>query len=812
MSAAAEGSASTPGAESTASGSRKVGLSCAECRRSKLKCDRTFPCQSCVRRGCSAICPNGTLAATKGNKVLMAHAQRLTDQVKSMAEKIKQLEQALANAEERSDSTKQTPTLGESSRLSDGPPDIHELFDTEGHIHEATDALGSLSIGQFGQVRYHGESAGSEYFQQLLTPSSISRPASTSPRDLDLPVEITELCNAYPFGLRENPYTKYIFLPCIPSRELALHLVGLYYEKVAWICNPIVRNDFMSGIIDILYGRSGHPNLDRIHSHTLSVFFILLALGALSDSEPSAQRTAELYSALARAALCLDSIFNEATCSTVQALFLTTRFTYEQERPNNEERWLLTGLCVRVGQIIGLQRDSAGWSLDPEEVQRRRVLFWELFSFDAWSSIVIGRPPALSINHIDCKFPEDNDIVITPSGNAEMGWYNWKFRYVASCMSACVSHAFNTRQPSYPMVLELDRKIRNVVVPSHLQAPPGALEVACAWSSDSEKAMQQYCALFLRESNLLHLHRGYFAQAIKESPDDPLKHKFSRSVTAAYHSSRQLVSNLKSLYTVHPGPVGRQQWFWSSFFSSCVVLGALAAETPRCPYAQNASKELNDALALYEQVPEARRSPTTLTALQKLRHRTTAAMAAMQAGGLPLRVSHDPSLPDELEVLKGRKSIITNSSPSNSPPMRSSPYLYTTLSHSSEEFTEQLGLAPQPPLMNYMGPQFDSESSGPSAHYTAGATTSDRFGGGFTFFDPNVGSQTVSLPEYITHPASVDPSRSRQLGVSARHPQRQQFHQSQRPVVAPDAAVEQSQNREEVWQQFVHHLNMSRDT
>src|SRR5712675_2700629 len=76
----------------------KLGLSCAECRRSvtythseileasnsphrmfrsKLKCDRcvllstrwrpvssepeqrVFPCQSCIRRGCAAICPDG---------------------------------------------------------------------------------------------------------------------------------------------------------------------------------------------------------------------------------------------------------------------------------------------------------------------------------------------------------------------------------------------------------------------------------------------------------------------------------------------------------------------------------------------------------------------------------------------------------------------------------------------------------------------------------------------------------------------------------------------------------------------------------
>lgn len=76
---------------------RKAGLSCAECRRSKLKCDRVFPCQSCIRRGCAHLCPNGTLAATKGNKVLMAHANRLTEQVKILTKRVHELESALAS-------------------------------------------------------------------------------------------------------------------------------------------------------------------------------------------------------------------------------------------------------------------------------------------------------------------------------------------------------------------------------------------------------------------------------------------------------------------------------------------------------------------------------------------------------------------------------------------------------------------------------------------------------------------------------------------------------------------------------------------
>lgn len=31
------------------------------------------------------------------------------------------------------------------------------------------------------------------------------------------------------------------------------------------------------------------------------------------------------------------------------------------------------------------ERDSAGWNLPPEEVQRRRNMFWELYTYDAWT-------------------------------------------------------------------------------------------------------------------------------------------------------------------------------------------------------------------------------------------------------------------------------------------------------------------------------------------------------------------------------------------------------------------------------------------
>lgn len=80
----------------------------------------------------------------------MAHAQRLAEQVKRLTERVHELETALGH----------TPSDGEaSSSQLEGSDNVASY--QEG-LQDVSDAIGSLSIGVFGQTKYHGESAGSE--------------------------------------------------------------------------------------------------------------------------------------------------------------------------------------------------------------------------------------------------------------------------------------------------------------------------------------------------------------------------------------------------------------------------------------------------------------------------------------------------------------------------------------------------------------------------------------------------------------------------------------------------------------------------
>ena len=90
----------------------------------------------------------------------MAHAQRLTEQVKTMSARIKQLETALAHAQNGS---LPLPTFGDDS-LSQVPLQDSDSGEVkyEGDVDGMSKCLGSLAIDGEGKSQYYGETAGAE--------------------------------------------------------------------------------------------------------------------------------------------------------------------------------------------------------------------------------------------------------------------------------------------------------------------------------------------------------------------------------------------------------------------------------------------------------------------------------------------------------------------------------------------------------------------------------------------------------------------------------------------------------------------------
>ena len=118
--------------------------------------------------------------------------------------------------------------------------------------------------------------------------------------------------------------------------------------------DPVPRGDFEHAILEPLYSSAnGVISLISFEPHRLSVFFMILGIGALFDSHPDARTIAEQYHAFACATFSLESVVGGATCASAQAILMMSHFLFLTDRSGNERRWLLNGLCTKVIHMVG---------------------------------------------------------------------------------------------------------------------------------------------------------------------------------------------------------------------------------------------------------------------------------------------------------------------------------------------------------------------------------------------------------------------------------------------------------------------------
>ena len=176
--------------------SSKRQLSCAECRRLKRRCDRQWPCKSCISRGCSAICPDGTLTQGVGGRFVLSGSEDLHKKIQEMGDRIRDLEEALSKTwSPRNGDLGEHPLLRQELLRIKLPPDVHsaelssvikkqpepsrqkpvETIKEEPNVLDGlSDGLGTLTIvGNEGQMAYMGRTAKLEvrfqYFSHLLS-------------------------------------------------------------------------------------------------------------------------------------------------------------------------------------------------------------------------------------------------------------------------------------------------------------------------------------------------------------------------------------------------------------------------------------------------------------------------------------------------------------------------------------------------------------------------------------------------------------------------------------------------------------------
>ncbi|KIY73655.1 hypothetical protein CYLTODRAFT_341809 [Cylindrobasidium torrendii FP15055 ss-10] len=648
-------------------------ISCAECRRLKLKCDKKLPCGSCIRRGCPSICPNGSLSTGQGTRCgfVLADTSQLHNKISEMGQRIRQLEDALAIFQ-AGVSNETHPLLREELLAIKFGPDSSGITPKEKlpleHSLNAIDALGTLTIGDRpGDGKYFGRSAGSE----TLFLAGADLEMSTCAEDDGCPVsiEVAKLSNTFPFhadGSVDVEAALDSLLDDLPERPRAWTLCETYLEHASWAFRPIRREEIIDDILTPIYKcmkdrANGINNASQtISSHKLAVLYMLFSIGSLVDLtlEPYSLES-EKYYHLCRAALSLRSIFDSPEISTVQAVVLMASYhAMGGKRYTMDSAWSIMSLGAKLAQSLGLHRDSARWKMDAKIVQRRRALFHEIFCCDLFYSIALGRPPSVRLSYCDCEFPFDEDATLDDEGNVKVGYYRWKYEFCKEIFSQILELTLTAEPPSYQTILDLDRKVREKALPPHLnvfrspddeQVTPSAYMHGCLLS--------QY-----RVVSLLYLHRSFFAQAMLDHPINPLRSPYAPSFLAAYRCASGVIKSSLNYYERFPQLFARLWSVWTHLFSASIIVGTIVTRSPASSMAANAFIELGLACDLFEKgAPVSRRARSGYGILASLKAKAYQAYSHFRSGQLPAVVSTNVGNDygnDELALFGGQTKVL----------------------------------------------------------------------------------------------------------------------------------------------------------
>ncbi|KAJ3761423.1 hypothetical protein EV360DRAFT_37822, partial [Lentinula raphanica] len=666
-------------------------LSCAECRRLKLKCDKIVPCSSCKRRGCSSICPNGVLITGQGTRFVLADTEKLHAKIEQMSDRIRSLEDALSILHASTGSQEPHPLLQRDLMNIKSGLDLHAAVQPDGNKvkeeeledSQYIDAFGTLAIRDDGASTFYGRSAGSEVNIHITQTNGQTLSGQPTLREWQqqaaqargLPEFISHLSQSFPLPTSQpTPNLEYLVDTFLPPWPEASRLCNLYLEQAPWFFGAVTERQLLEELLPMWYAEaprtnpnppadfpsnssaSSVPNGRSGSSHDLALLFMVFCFGALTDVNlPAAPENmqSEHYYDLTKVGLNLEGILDRPpSVSTVQALSLMGIYEGMRSAEHSiESTWALMGMATKLAQSVN--RDCARWKLPPSEVQKRRALFWELFITDCWQSLATGRLATFSLPFVDCELPADPDGSISDDGTVQPSFPFWKARFGAECVSAVVQGTLTSRAPKYSIILDLDRKVRDMELPKYAQGP-------IPEGAGLKEAMSCCMPTNYRELTLLYIHRCFFTHAIQSNPGDPIKSQYAPSFLAGYRSACDLLKAVRNQFLMFPAQIARFWVLWTHAFSSAVMISSVVTHGSRSKVAPAALLELKNACDLFEQAAfHGGRAVKFLPIVQRLLEKAQ----RIFYNGVPPAIPNDIFRPsdtgsDEISVFSGKTHTV----------------------------------------------------------------------------------------------------------------------------------------------------------
>ncbi|KAF9071212.1 hypothetical protein BDP27DRAFT_1419250 [Rhodocollybia butyracea] len=533
----------------------------------KLKCDRNFPCQSCRKRGCGDICPEGALTSGRGSRFILANTGQLHGKISQLSERVRYLEDVVKGFNEHHPSL--SPELlriktiqefyGVSSNASSSSTEWSQR-DSE-NLHQA---VTTLSLTNENTNHYMDEN-GNEH--------------TKGPPDV--PPDVVQLSATFPFPWAVDLKIRKRIRDSLPPRQEAEKVCKEAQGNALWQYNLDASETFLSNLLHHCYETS----IEDLSPRRLALLLMVLSIGSLVDlNKPLGNLYGEAYHHLARASVCEIPLMEEPDFDTLHALFFMIWYhlIFSDNKKAVGYAWNLMGFVAKLAQGLGLHREGRN-KMIPEEHAKRRHVFWELLNLDCRMSLSLGRPPSICLAHVDIQPPDFSE--------QGLSWMEEPFFHRLFITYSRGNH-FREHSP-YERTVELDSIVRRFNVPDLLKEEHVG--------NDSRfLVMQRALVSTGRDIALLQLHRRPFMELLSSPEQFDWNNKLAPSVLATYLGCSSIIAAVETLFEKEEQLSGRFLCFWFNVFSASVTLSLFVSREPSCALAPCALADLDRVCRLFE--------------------------------------------------------------------------------------------------------------------------------------------------------------------------------------------------------------------
>ncbi|KAH7152010.1 fungal-specific transcription factor domain-containing protein [Dactylonectria estremocensis] len=452
--------------------------SCEPCRNRKLKCNRGLPCDTCIRRGKSALCQYASNADRN---------DRHENKPESMTERLKTLEDLITSLAQKSQSKPPDTimTLAKNRSRTDAAMTTDSDAGSDAHVRpkDEVETLGGGLLSGL-QASYTDSSHWSSILEDI---KDIREQLSSSFPQERTSTATASLTDATEVSLEdESQHETDLFLGCTVPLDLQQVLRSLPSRR---ICDSLVSCYFRSQytILPILHPikfqreyESFWETPNETSTVWIGLLFSVLSLAAMlfefSDTSRSSEHPpANALSKSAEQCLVLGK-YSTTNEHSLEALIIHLQGCFLRSNDSDVNLWFQAGAIIRLAILKGYHRDAdklPGSPLSPFAGEMRRRIWISIFQIDALMSFQMGLPSMIPSEYCDTSLPRNLEYSdfspetavlppSRPSSDCTPILYTIVKASAMTMFKKVVSHTRSLVRPSYEQAMVLDEQVRDV--------------------------------------------------------------------------------------------------------------------------------------------------------------------------------------------------------------------------------------------------------------------------------------------------------------------------------------------------------------